>query len=181
MVEKPMIPQDRSPGILQNIPENTNVALASNFRLVIPKVRSGIYFCTEVSFPDMTCEPMKVPVPMAPAMKFFGHKITHGDMTVRFIVNEDYSNYQQMVDWYKSTLVYEDFFKTGLDTNINLLSNVGHLLILSNKKNPVARFRFDGLMITAITSIEYNSALTDSTATTATATFQFTSYDLESM
>jgi hypothetical protein len=181
MVEKPMIPQDRSPGILQNIPENTNVALASNFRLVIPKVRSGIYFCTEVSFPDMTCEPMKVPVPMAPAMKFFGHKITHGDMTVRFIVNEDYSNYQQMVDWYKSTLVYEDFFKTGLDTNINLLSNVGHLLILSNKKNPVARFRFDGLMITAITSIEYNSALTDSTATTATATFQFTSYDLESL
>ena len=118
---------------------------------------------------------------MAPALKFFGHKITHGDMTVKFIVNEDYSNYQQMVDWYKSTLVYEDFFKTGIDTSINLLSNVGHLLILSSKKNPVARFRFDGMMITAITSIEYNSALTDATATTATATFAFTSYDLDTL
>jgi hypothetical protein len=86
-----------------------------------------------------------------------------------------------MVDWYKSTLVFEDFFKTGIDTSINLLSNVGHLLILSNKKNPVARFRFNGLMITGITSIEYNSALTDATATTATATFAFSSYDLDSL
>jgi len=174
-----MIPTDRVSGILNGIPEDTNVALASNYRLIIPKVRSGIYFCTEVSFPDLTCEPMKVPMPFAPSLKFFGHKITHGDMTVKFIVNEDYSNYQQMVDWYISTLVYEDFFKTGIDTSINLLSNVGHLLVLSSKKNPVARFRFDGMMITAITSIEYNSALTDATATTATATFAFTSYDLD--
>ena len=181
MAEKPMIPQDRVGGILQSMPENTNIALASNYRLVIPKIRSGIYFCTEINFPDMTCEPVRVPMRMAPALKFFGNKITHGDMTVKFIVNEDYSNYQQMVDWYKSTLVYEDFFKTGIDTSINLLSNVGHLLILSSKKNPLARFRFDGLMITALTSIEYNSALTDATATTATATFQFTSYDLDTL
>jgi hypothetical protein len=181
MAEKPMIPQDRVAGALQNTPENTNPSFASNFRLMIPKVRSGVYFCTEVSFPDMTCEPIRVPMRMAPALKFFGHKITHGDMTVKFIVNEDYSNYQQMVDWYKSTLVFEDFFKTGIDTSINLLSNVGHLLILSNKKNPVARFRFNGLMITGITSIEYNSALTDATATTATATFAFSSYDLDSL
>lgn len=176
-----MIPQDRVAGAVQNTPENTNPAFASNFRLVIPKVRSGVYFCSEVSFPDLTCEPVRVPMRMAPALKFFGNKITHSDMTIRFIVNEDYSNYQQMSDWYKATLVYEDFFKTGLDTSINLLSNVGHLLILSNKKNPVARFRFDGLMITSLTSIEYNSSLTDSTATTATATFAFTSYDLDTL
>lgn len=45
----------------------------------------------------------------------------------------------------------------------------------------MARFRFDGMMITALTSIEYNSALTDATATTATATFAFTSYDLDTL
>lgn len=178
MIDNP-IPQDRVPGVLQNTPENTNPSFASNFRLSIPKVRSGVYFCSEVSFPDLTCEPVKLPMRMAPALKFFGNKITHGDMTVKFLVNEDYSNYQQMADWFKTTLVYEDFFKTGIDTSVNLMSNTGHLLILSNKKNPVARIRFDGLMITSLSSIEYNSALTDATATTATATFAFTTYDLD--
>jgi len=179
MDNRPTIPTDRNPGILNQMPTNTNPAFATNFRLMIPKVRRSIYFCTEVAFPDMTCEPIKVPAPFAPSLKFFGNKISHGDLSVRFIVNEDYSNYQELTDWYKASLVYEDFFKSGTDLNVNLMSNTGHLLILSNKKNPVARFRFNGLMVTGITSIEYNSALTDATATTATATFQFTSYDLE--
>lgn len=175
----PTIPKDRGAGILAQMPENTNPAFATNFRLMIPKVRLATFFCTEVTFPDMTCDPVKIPVPMAPSIKFFGNKITHGDLGIRFIVNEDYSNYQQLTDWYKKSLVYEDFFKTGIDTNINLMSNTGHLLILSNKKNPVARFRFDGLMITGIGTIDYNSALTDATAVTTSATFQFTSYDLD--
>lgn len=100
-------------------------------------------------------------------------------MSVKFIVNEDYSNYNQMNDWFKQTLVYEDFFKTGTDLSINLLSNAGQLIILNNKKNPIASFKIQGLFITGLSSIEYNSALTDATPATATATFQFSTYDLE--
>jgi hypothetical protein len=179
MSDLPKIPNDREAGILAGQPVDTNLAFASNFRLVIPKIRTGVYFCTEVSFPDMTCDPLRLPVPFAPSLKFFGNKVSHGDLSMKFIVNEDYSNYNQLNDWFKATLVYEDFFKTGSDTGINIVSNTGHLLILSSKKTPIAKFRLNGLMITGLSSIEYNSALTDSTATTATATFQFSTYDLE--
>lgn len=163
--------------MLNGIPPNTNVGFASNYRLFIPKVRLGVYFCTEVTFPGWECPPVRIPVRLAPSVKFWGNKVSHGEMTVKFIVNEDYSNYNQMSDWFKKTLVWDDFFKTG--TDFSLLSNSGHLLMLSNKKNPVARFRISGLMITALSSIEYNSALTDATATTATATMQFSTYDLD--
>ena len=179
--DTPKIPTDRKAGILQNQPVNTNIAFASSFRLMIPKVRLGLYFCTEVTFPDLTCEPVRLPMPFAPSLKFFGNKITHGDMTVKFVINEDYSNYNQMNDWYKTSLVYEDFFKTGNDLNSNLVSNSGTLLILSSNKNPIAQFRLNGLLITGLTSIEYNAALTDASPTTATATFQFSSYDLEAI
>ena len=140
-----------------------------------------MYFCTEVTFPDMTCEAIKLTpsIPVMGSVKFFGNKIAHGDMSVKFMVNEDYSNYTQMSDWFKATMVMSDFLPGNMDTGINVVSNVGHLLILSNKKNPIAKFQLNGLMITGLSSIDYNSALTDATATTATATFQFSTYDLE--
>jgi hypothetical protein len=75
--------------------------------------------------------------------------------------------------------VWEDFFKTGDD--FKQLSNVGYLLILSNKKNPIARFTLNGLFITNLTNIEYNNGLTDTPVATATATFQFSTYDLETI
>jgi hypothetical protein len=171
------IPKDRVAGIFNEIPADTNVAYASNYRLFIPKVRLGVYFCTEVTFPGWECPPVRLPVPFAPSLKFWGNKVSHGEMSLKFIVNEDYSNYNQMSDWFKNSLVWEDFFKTGND--LQLLSNTGHLLILSGKKNPIAKFKIDGLMITGLSSIEYNSALTDASATTATATLQFSTYELE--
>jgi hypothetical protein len=181
MDNKPMIPTDRQAGIIAKQPIDTNPAFASNFRLVIPKIRLATYFCTEVSFPDLSCEPIRMAHPFAGSLKFFGNKITHGDMNIKFLINEDYSNYNQLNDWFKATLIYDDFFKNGDDVSSNLLSNTGHLLVLTSKKNPVARFRFDGLMITGLSSIEYNSALTDASPATATATFTFTAYDLEAI
>jgi len=181
MKKTPTIPTDRQAGILANQPIDTNPAFASNYRLVIPKIRLATYFCSEVSFPDFSCEALRLVHPFAGYLKFFGNKVAHGDMNIKFLVNEDYSNYNQLNDRFKATLVYEDFFKNGTDTSSNLLSNTGHLLVLSNKKNPVARFRFDGLMITNLSSIEYNSALTDAQPATATATFAFSTYDLDEL
>ena len=181
MSDLPQIPRVREGGILKRQPLNTNPAFSSNFRLVIPKVRSGVYFCTEVIFPDMTCDAVKLPVPMAPSIKFFGNKVAHGDLSVKFVINEDYSNYNQMSDWFKSTLVFGDFFTGNTSRDNNIISNQGHLLILSNKKNPIAKFHMHGLMITSLSSIDYNSAMTDASATTATATFQFSTYDLEAL
>ena len=132
MSDLPQIPRDREGGILKRQPLNTNPAFSSNFRLVIPKVRSGVYFCTEVTFPDMTCDAVKLPVPMAPSIKFFGNKVAHGDLSVKFVINEDYSNYNQMSDWFKSTLVFGDFFTGNTSRDNNIISNQGHLLILSN-------------------------------------------------
>jgi hypothetical protein len=181
MSDSPQIPRDREGGILKRQPLNTNPAFASNFRLVIPKVRGGVYFCTEVSFPELVCDPVKIPVPMAPSLKFFGNKVSHGDLSVKFVVNEDYSNYGQMNDWFKSTLVFSDFFTGNTSSSIDIVTNTGYLLILTNKKTPIAKFHLNGLMITGLSSIEYNSAMTDASATTATATFQFSTYDLEAI
>jgi len=179
MSNTPKIPNDRFGGILNQQPPNTNFSFACNYRLVIPKVRQSVYFCNEVTFPGWECPPVRLPIRFAPTLKFWGNKITHGEISFKFLVNEDYSNYYELSDWFKKSLVWDDFLKTGIDTQ--LLSNTAHLLILSSKKNPVARFLINGLLITGLSSIEYNSALTDASVATATATMQFSTYELEEL
>lgn len=176
----PKIPDDITHGGLNRQPINTNPAFSTNFRLMIPKVRSGVYFCTEVTFPDLSMEPVRVPVPFSPTVKFFGNKIDHGELGVKFIVNEDFSNWFEMSEWFKKSLNYYGFFKDGSQARmLNIITNSGQLLILNNKKHPVARVVFDGLMITGLSNIAMNSAVADAPMITCDATFQFTSYDLK--
>ena len=176
----PKIPDDIVHGGLNRQPINTNPAFSTNFRLMIPKVRSGVYFCSEVSFPDLSMDPIRVPVPFASSLKFFGNKSDHGEMSVKFIVNEDFSNWFEMSEWFKKSLNYYGFFQDGSQARmLNLIADTGQLLILNNKKNPVARIVFDGLMITGLSNIPFNSAVADAPIITCDATFQFTSYDIK--
>lgn len=176
----PKLPDDIIHGGLNRQPINTNTAYSTNFRLMIPKVRTAVYFCTEVSFPDLSMEPIRVPVPFAPSLKFFGNKIEHGELAVKFIVNEDFSNWFQMSEWFKKSLNYYGFFQDGSQARmLNLIADSGQLLILDNKKAPVARVLFDGLMITGLSNIPMNSAVADAPIIVCDATFQFTSYEIK--
>lgn len=174
------LPYDIVQGAINRQAIDTNPSFVTNFQLMIPKVRKGVYFCTEVSFPSMTMEPLKVPVPMAPAMKFFGDKIEHGDLVVKFIVNEDFSNWFEMSDWFRKSLNYYGFFRDGSQARmLNEIIDSGQILILNNKRKPVARILFDGLLITGLGGMSMNSGVSDTTALVCDATFQFTSYDIK--
>lgn len=176
----PKIPDDIVSGSLNRQPINTNPAFATNYRLMIPKVRNSVFFCTEVSFPSLTMEPIRVVVPFASTLKFFGNKIDHGELTVKFVVNEDFSNWFEMSDWFRKSLNYYGFFKDGSQARMmNLIADSGQLLILNNKKSPVARVLFDGLMITGLSSLPMNSGVADAPYITCDATFQFTAYDIK--
>jgi len=128
----------------------------------------------------MTMEPIRVPIPLAAQAKFFGNKIEHGDLSVKFIVNEDFSNWFEMSDWFRKSLNYYGFFQDNSQARMmNLITDSGQLLILDNKKHPVARVMFDGLMITGLSNIPMNSAVADAPFITCDATFQFTSFDIK--
>lgn len=180
MPELPKLPDDIVYGALNRQPKNTNPAFTTNYRLMIPKVRSGVFFCTEVSFPALTMEPVKIPVPLAPSLKFFGNKIDHGELVVKFLVNEDFSNWYEMSDWFRKSLNYYGFFKDNSQARLlNNITDSGQLLILNNKKYPVARILFDGLMITGLGAMPMNSGVADAPFITVDASFQFTAYDIK--
>jgi hypothetical protein len=99
---------------------------------------------------------------------------------VKFIVNEDFSNWFEMSDWFRKSLNYYGFFRDGSQARmLNEIADSGQLLILNNKKYPIARILFDGLMITGLGGMGMNSAVSDNSILVCDATFQFTSYDIK--
>lgn len=184
--EKPLgvrnveIDSDRLAGITTKIPKNTNLAYSTNFRLMIPKVKQGVYFCTEINMPGLDMAPISLSFNRAATYNFYGDKITHGELTIKFLVNEDFSNWFELSDWFTKSINYYGFFRDDTQARMqDVLVDSGQLLILNNKKNPVAKFVFDKLMITGLGNMPMNSAVSDNSPITCDATFQFTSYDLE--
>lgn len=173
------LPDDIVPSPLNRQPTNTNPAFSTNYRLMIPKVRDGIYFCTEVVFPSMTMDTIKIPIPTGNTLRFYGNKVEHGDLAVKFVVNDDFSNWKQMSDWFLETFDYLSFFRGDASNRlVRGVTDSSQLLILNNKKNPVARVVFDHLFITNLSSLPMNSQVADNTVLTCDATFQFTSLDI---
>ena len=78
---------------------------------------------------------------------------------------------------------YSGFCANGISDKVfrqqDLITDSGQLLILNNKKTPVARIVFDGLMITGLGNIPMNSSVADAPIIICDATFQFTSYDIK--
>jgi hypothetical protein len=174
------IDSDRLAGIQKKIPLNTNPAFNTNFRLMIPKVRQGIYFCTQVEFPSLTMTPINVSFNRAASLNFFGDKIEQDSLSVKFIVNENYSNWQEMSDWFSKSINYYGFFRDNSQARMNdIVVDSTQLVILNNKKVPKVRISFDGLMITSLGNMPMNSGVSDATMLTCDASFQFTSFDIQ--
>lgn len=176
------IDTDRPGGILNKVPDNTNPAFSTNFRLMIPKVKEGVYFCTEVNMPGLEMAPISLSFNRAASYNFFGDKINHGELTIKFLVNENFSNWFELSNWFTKSINYYGFFRDDTQARMqDVLVDSGQLLILNNKKNPVAKFVFDKLMITGLGNMPMNSSVSDNGLMTCDATFQFTSYDLETL
>ena len=173
------LPDDIVPSPLNRQPINTNPAFSTNYRLMIPKVRDGIYFCTEVVFPSMTMDTIKIPILTGNTLRFYGNKIEHGDLAIKFVVNDDFSNWKQMSEWFSETLDYYGFFRADARNRlVRGVTDSSQLLILNNKRNPVARVVFDNLFITSLGSLPMTSTVADNTTLSCDATFQFTSFDI---
>src|SRR6056300_763720 len=85
---------------LQNSqPENKSFLSPIGFKFAIQRLPHVNYFCTSASIPDITMGQVdtvdntfiKLPVP--------GDKLVFGLLTLRFRVDEDLKNFQEIYDW----------------------------------------------------------------------------------
>ena len=116
-----------------------------------------------------------------------GERLTYGDFTLRFLVDENMENYKSVYDWLtglgfpETTKEFADIIKdSDGQTDPKEAFCDGTLRILNSNYREVAQVKFNDLFPTSLTSLDFDATNTDVQYFTAEATFKYTLYKISS-
>jgi len=162
--------------------DNKSFLSPIGFKFLIQKLPTVNYFCTSANIPEMTLGQIdtvdntfiKLPVP--------GDKLSFGLITVRFRVDEDLSNFQEVYDWMIG-LGYPDNFQQradiqqGVQRSGDVYSDAS-LIITTAQYRPNIEVRFIDAYPVNIAMPEFDIEQTTVTPMVADATFAYRKYEL---
>ena len=112
-------------------------------------------------------------------------RLTYGDLTLRFLVDENMENYLAVYNWLtglgfpETTKEFADLIKDkdGQRDPKEAFCD-GTLRILNSNYREVAKVKFNDLFPVSLTSLDFDATNTDVQYFTAEATFKYTIYNL---
>lgn len=168
--------------------ENRNFLSTVKFKFTLNRSPKISFFANSVNIPAIELgianQPNylnDIPVP--------GDKMTFGDFTLKFLVDEDLKNYmeiqnwirglgfpeslQQIYDWQSNNENYERLIKS----DINIYSD-GTLLINTSNENPNYQVIFSRMFPYRLSELNFDSTNTDEEYFTADVTFKYMMYNI---
>ena len=114
-----------------------------------------------------------------------GERLTYGDFTLRFMVDENMENYLAVYNWLtglgfpESGKQFKEII-TDSDGQRDMKEPFcdGTLRILNSNYREVAKVKFQDLFPVSLTSLDFDATATDVQYFTAEATFKYTIYNL---
>ena len=170
--------------------ENRNFLAPVGFKFNLQRSPSVAYFCNQANIPDISLgvatQPnylRDIPTP--------GDKMDFGDLSLRFLVDEDLTNYMEIQKWMRglgfpeSLQEFDEFEKDGRNRLPKRYASFGDqiysdgtLQILSS--NLVAKFNvnFTELFPYSLSTLAFDATDTDIEYFTAEVNFKYTMYNL---
>ena len=172
--------------------ENRNFLAPVGFRFNLKRSPGTAFFCNQANIPDLnlgvTEQPTylrQIPTP--------GDMIDFGDLNIRFLVDEDLTNFMEIQNWIRGlgfpesiqefrdletsgTVPRRDYVQSGQD-----IYSDGTLQILSSNFNAKFNVNFKDLFPVSLTTLTFDATDTDIEYFTADATFKYTSYNLTNL
>jgi hypothetical protein len=163
---------------------NRNFLSPVGFNFSLAKEPKVSFFCTSARIPEISLGVAKQPSYLKD-IDVPGEKLTYGDLTLRFLVDEDMSNYMAIHNWLtglgfpETTQDFKDFIinEDGIQDLQEQFSD-GSLNILNSNYRVNAIVKFKDLFPVALTSLEFDTKATDIQYFTAEATFKYTVYNI---
>ena len=165
---------------------NRNFLSGIGFKFNLGKYPKVDFFCNTARIPEITL----ATVTQASYLKDIeipGEKITYGDLTIQFLVDENMENYKIIYDWitglgFPETAQQFKDQTTDDDGQREMMEQFadGTLRILNSNFNEIAKVKFLDLFPVSLTSLDFDATSTDVNYFTASATFKYTVYQLTS-
>ena len=171
--------------------ENRNFLAPVGFKFSMRRSPKVAFFCQSANIPDLSLgvavQPnflRDIPTP--------GDKIDFGDLSLRFLVDENLENFMEIQNWIRglgypeSVQEFRDLNDSGivkgkyLKDRQNIYSD-GTLQILSSNLVPKFNVNFKDLFPTSLTTLTFDATDTDIQYFTANVEFKYTSYNMTNM
>ena len=164
--------------------QNRNFLSGVAFKFNLTKFPKVDFFSNSARIPELNLELTRQPSYLK-NIDIPGERLTYGDLTLRFLVDENMENYISVYNWLKglgfpeSAKEYKDLTtdKDGQRDNKEAFCD-GTLRILNSNYREVAKVKFNDLFPTSLTSLDFDATNTDIQYFTAEATFKYTIYNI---
>ena len=168
--------------------DNRNFLSPTGFKFALKRSPGVAFFCNEANIPDLNLG-IAVQPSYLKDIDRPGDKIQFGDLTIRFLVDEDLTNFMEIQNWIRGLGFPEKLSQfADLEKEAVMPSNFGNkerdifsdgtLQILSSNLVPKFQVKFEGLFPYAITTLTFDATDTDIEYFTAEASFKYTIYSI---
>ena len=163
--------------------QNRNFLSPVGFKFTLAKEPKADFFCNSVRIPEISLGTAIQPSYLKD-VDVPGDKLSYGDFSLRFLVDENLENYMTIHNWLtglgypETTQNYKDLItQDNIRDPKNAFSD-GSLHILNSNYRDIAIVKFTDLFPTYLTSLEFEASETDYNYFTAEVTFKYTVYNI---
>jgi len=174
--------------IFQNQIQNRNFLSPTGFKFTLNRAPKVAFFGNSVNIPSLTLGVAIQPTYLKD-IDIPGDKIQFEDLTLRFIVDEDLTNYVEIQNWIRG-LGYPESLKEiydlqterqRIDTTDSRLMDIysdGTLTVLNSNQSANFKVVFKDLFPYSLTSLNFDATDTDIQYFTAEVVFKYTIYNI---
>lgn len=187
-------------------PEQLNYLRPTAFRFLIQGLPKVAYFCQSANIPSVSLGVAKQPTPFVDIPRP-GEKLEFGELTIKFLIQEDMANYVELYNWLISLGFPDDYSEfrqrfqsqayrnaqiNNGDAGVGGIQTVARktdmtefsdatLLILNSDNNSTAAINFKNCFPINLTSAEFDISSGQTQYLTAMATFKYQVFSIETM
>tara|TARA_Y100001956_G_scaffold56876_1_gene55900 strand:+ start:515 stop:1036 length:522 start_codon:yes stop_codon:yes gene_type:complete len=158
--------------------QEINYLSAVSFDTNFARIPKTSFTCTSVSIPSLALGITNY-ASLFSDLPIEGDKINFEQLSISFIVNEDFSNYIEVFNWITSIGFPDSFDQFSLkdslaqSTSTNTLRSDMNIIVNTNKSNPNYNILFKDAFPTSLGNIDFNAGSASIDPIIVQATFAF--------
>ncbi len=159
-------------------PTNTNPLQTTGFAFSIKRLPNITFFGQGANVPGVTFGSIDYQTPMSITIPVPGDSIEYEDLTLKFIVDENVSDWLEIYNWMQALSRIKELNLDPVDGQPATVSDAT-LLILTSARNVNVKVFFRDLFPVNLTGLDFDAAVTDLDPIIATVSFKFCYIDVE--
>lgn len=174
-------------------PSELDYLRPNGFKFQVHNLPNVSFFCQSANIPDVSLGQAQTSTPLA---DFFvpGEKVTFGELNIRFLIQENMANYQELLNWIRglgnpeSTEEYTSFmnsqsyrFPGKTSTKLAEVASFSDasLFILDSNNNPTIRIVFQDTFPVSLSGLDFDISTGDTNYFQGFASFRYRQYKIE--